>query len=178
MTAAAVPAPDALLAGVRRGLALAAVQDLDPGWQAVGLVLALQGALALALTAYDTADPGDVLDRGAGPGGPARLAPVSLLLRRAGSPDWLSDPERLVLSRADRRALEALMDQRNRLLHPLERPESDRSGDRAGAFPDRRQAALKVLRHLLLGAPAFDPSGHALDLAAIGDLLRRLEAAT
>lgn len=162
--------PSALIAGVRRGLALAAQPGQPSDWQAVGLVLALQGALALALVAYDTADPTAVLDPAARGEAP-KLAPVPLLLRRASSPDHLADPERLSVSRGERRSLEALMGLRNRLLHPLEKPPTID----AAAFADHRGAAVRVLRHLLFEAPAFDPSRHALDLAAISDHLRALE---
>ncbi len=164
--------PKALMAGVREGLGLAVQPDLAPGWRAVGLVLALQGALALSLTAYDTAEPADVLDPAARSDAP-RLAPVALLLRRAGSPDYLADPERLVLSRSDRRALATLVELRNRLLHPLARPlQPD-----AAALAPLQDVATRVLDHLLIRAPAFDPASHALDLAAIRDDLREVAGA-
>ncbi|MEM7767313.1 MAG: hypothetical protein AAF253_07470 [Pseudomonadota bacterium] len=177
--------PGALMAGVRAGVALAAQPEQAPGWQAVGLVLALQGALALALTGYDTADPAAILDRGngrpeGGPGigpeigagdTPARLAPVSLLLRRAGSEDHLSDPERLALSRSQRKALDRLLDHRNRQLHPLTPGAASDPDDIASALP----VAVEVLRHLLFEAPAFDPGRHPLDLVHIRDQLRRLD---
>lgn len=161
--------PQALIAGVREGLALASRPGEAPGWQAVGLVLALQGALALALTAYDTADPLDVLDP-AGRDAVPKLAPVPLLLRRAGSADHLADPERLVLSRAERRDLAALVDLRNRRLHPIARlPQLGED-----EFAPMLVSAVRVLRHLLVDAPAFDPGPYGLDLVAIRDALAAL----
>ena len=50
-------------------------------WAAVGMVIALQGALVAALSGYETALDADVED----PSGSERFAPVSLLLRRARS---------------------------------------------------------------------------------------------
>jgi len=157
---------------VRNGITLASQHGQTHDWQAVGLVLALQGALALALSAYDTANPEDILDPQPGKGGVKRLAPVSLLLRRGGSLDYLSDPERLAMPRGQVRALTALVERRNRVLHPLESDPS--TGE---DLSQEVSAAVAALNHLLIDHPAFDAGRLTVHMMAIRDGLRSLAAA-
>lgn len=124
-------------------------------WQAVALIAALQGALIAALSGYDTAHADDVQD----PLDERRRAPVALLLRRAASPEFLSDPERLHLTRADQRRLQPLIDARNRLLH----------GQSEAVHFDGEaiHTVLTLLNHLLITAPAFTVSPQDLIMARI-----------
>jgi len=139
---------------------------------AVGLVLALQGSLALALTAYDTAEPSDILDatQPTKANAPPRLARLGLLLRRAGSERYLADPERLVLSNRQREALRSLGARRNRILHPFGDPVVADADDRA----TETGAALAVLTHVLMAHPAFDPAAYPGELAVITGRIRQL----
>ncbi len=158
-------------------------------WMTVGMVIALQGACVCALSAYDTAQPEDVLDPASaaklaewgaraadgslGPEPAARIAPVSLLLRRVSGAEYLAGPERLTLSRARLRDALALVEARNGVVHftpgapPLE------GTNLAGPL----SAALEIVRHLLIEAPAFDPAAHPDRLAAIAANLVAIENA-
>lgn len=158
--------------GVREGASLALRDDLSDGWRAVGLVAALQSALACALSAYDTADPQDILDPAVRDDRAARLAPVSLLLRRACSQDYLSDPERLSLSRPGRRCLDALIARRNRQLHPVASNGSQFNDTSPEA---ERAAAWQVLRHLIVEHPAFDTGLFPALYSDLSTQLRRLD---
>ncbi|MCA8902740.1 MAG: hypothetical protein KDA53_15985 [Hyphomonas sp.] len=153
------------LAGVLEGLKLArrewaaAASDPPRGrWVPVGLVSALQDALVAALSAYDSARDEDVAD----PSNPEHLAPVTLLLRRARSQEYLDLPERLELSGAGHKAVETVIAARNGVLHG--------SGEGAGALiaADVR-AVLGVLAHLCRDHPAFPAEGNAVMLALIAD---------
>lgn len=159
-----------LLSGVADGLDL--VQSTPDGgrpWQAVGLVLALQSALALALTGYESAQREDILDPNRG-GEPDRLAPVSLLMRRASSDRCLNDPERLRLSKGEKARMQTIVRLRNSTLHPI--------GDAVLIEDDEWLSAvlttIDTLDHLLSQHPAFDPSPFTLELVGIGDRIRRL----
>ncbi|ABI78235.1 hypothetical protein HNE_3211 [Hyphomonas neptunium ATCC 15444] len=143
--------------------------DEEPGrwrWVALGLVSALQAALVAALSGYATARLEDV----ANPSQPNRIAPVTLLLRRARSPEHLNPPERLDLTGSQVRALEALTALRNAAVHGL--------GFDVPAAPHAMAlAAVDVIRHLLLVHPAFEVSRFVLFLSLIDRELSLLGAA-
>lgn len=125
-------------------------------WVALGLVSALQAALVAALSGYASARPEDV----ANPSQSDRVAPITLLLRRARSSEHLNAPERLDLTGAQVRGLEELVAMRNAAVHGL-----------GFALPENPAAlartAVDVIRHLLLTHPAFDVSGFVLFLSLI-----------
>ena len=135
-------------------------------WVALGLVSALQAALVAALSGYASARPEDV----ANPSQTERVAPVSLLLRRARSSEYLNPPERLDLTGAQVRRLEDLVGLRNAAVHGL-----------GFALPDNPHAlaaeAVKVITHLLRVPPAFDVSQFVLFLSLIDEELSLLGAA-
>lgn len=133
-------------------------------WAALGLVSALQAALIAALSSYDTAR----LDGVANPSQPERVAPVALLLRRARSSEHLEPPERLDLTGAALRRLDALIALRNAAVHGLgfQPPETPHDLVRTGAG---------VIRHLLLGAPAFKPERFGPFLSRIGQELTAID---
>lgn len=114
-------------------------------WVAVGMVSALQCALVAALSGYDTATLEAVLD----PPQDDRVAPVSLLLRRARSQEYLSPPEKLELTTGRLHAIERVVSLRNAGVHGLdaEPPES---------FFRDAETLLDVISHLAVHAPAFD----------------------
>ncbi len=160
-----------LLETAGEALALAAreIQEADrfPArwhWVAVGLVTALQAALAAALSGYVTARPEDIAD----PSAPERLAPVGLLLRRAGSGQYLNPPERLSLPQADHDAILRLVSLRNMAIHAADGEVPLSPAADAGV-------ALGHIRHLLFAAPAFDGATHGVTLALAGEALRELE---
>jgi hypothetical protein len=146
-----------------------------PGWASVGLVTALQAGCVLALSGYETADPGDIRPPRAGrvqDGAPPspRLAPVTLLLRRASSPHYLDLPERLQLSRPAWRDLDHLVTTRNAVLHPgFANPLSHKV---ELAHPIHR--ACTILSHLILHHPAFDPGPHRNVILEAGRVLDRI----
>lgn len=135
-------------------------------WTALGLVSALQAALVAALSGYDTAREEAVRDLSH----PDRIAPVAMLLRRARSAEYLNQPERLELTGSRQRALERLMAVRNAAVHALrvETPET---------FADDALAAVDLIAHLVLEAPAFDPAAARLQTVLIADELKALRAA-
>lgn len=164
----------------------------DPGawrWVAVGLVIALQGACVCALSGYETAEPGDVLDpasakklaqwgareaglaRGPRPAG--RLAAVETLLRRVSSRDYLVDPERLDITRRRRDEALKLVEIRNAVVH------FTGQGDIAdpGEMPAPVTAACEIIRHLVHDRPAFDPAPHGRNLAQISRDIEGIMAA-
>lgn len=134
-------------------------------WVALGLVSALQAALVAALSGYDTAKEDAVQD----PSHPERIAPVALLLRRARSHEFLNDPERLELSGSRQRAIDRIITMRNAAVHALrvEKPET---------FAADALAVVKLVRHLVLDAPAFGQGPARLQVVLIGDVLKALQA--
>ena len=133
-------------------------------WAAVGMVIALQGALVTALSSYETAQDADVED----PSSPDRFAPVSLLLRRARSAEYLNAPERVEVTGSTVRQIEHLLAYRNTVVHGLGVIEGE--GVAKGC-----QRVLDVLRHVLLTRPAFQVSRHHLACALIADEMSRIE---
>ena len=151
----------------RRELAGVGAEPQRWRWVCLGLVSALQASLVAALSGYATARPEDV----ANPSQPDRVAPIALLLRRARSAEHLNLPERLDLTGAEARRLDALIALRNAAVHGL--------GFELAAPPQElARAAIKVIRHLLRAHPAFDVSGHILVLALIDSELNGLEQDT
>lgn len=137
---------------------LAGVRDEPERWRwvSLGLVSALQASLIAALSGYATAQPEHV----ANPSQPGRAAPVALLLRRAKSAEYLSPPERLQLTGAQARDLEALIVMRNAAVHGL--------GFRVAGHPVHLvHVAAEVIRWLLKTHPAFDVSRFVLILTLI-----------
>lgn len=134
-------------------------------WTGLGLVSALQAALVAALSGYDTAKEDAVQD----PSHPDRIAPVALLLRRARSYAFLNDPERLELSGSRQRALDRIIAMRNAAVHALrvETPET---------FAADALAAVHLVRHLVLDAPAFGHGPARLQVVLIGDALNALQS--
>ncbi len=135
-------------------------------WAALGIVSALQGALVAALSGYETAALEAVLN----PSQPERIAPVAFLLRRARSAEYLNTPERVVLSGSSQRALERVIDVRNAAVHALtvEIPET---------FARDMRVAVRLIEHLVLVAPAFDPAPVRVVTALIADALKALGSA-
>lgn len=119
-----------------------------------------------ALSAYENAEAEDILDierKGA--------ASVRLLLRRASSPDYLSEQHRLPLTSSKRKAILKLVAVRNQTLHIL-------IDEDVSPLDEVCRLALPVLEaisFLLIDAPAFDPKKHAVDLALIADYLKCLK---
>lgn len=116
-------------------------------WAAVATCMALQGALVAALSGYETALPAHV----AHPDEAGKVASISTLMRRAASPDFLADPERLSgHTGAKRQALE-LVELRNQIVHmPLDGRTVSEDAI-AAALP----GALALTRHLAVDHPAF-----------------------
>ncbi len=92
--AASLDSVDEALRMARREVAGVDADAARWHWVSVGLVIALQGALVAALSGYETAADADVVD----PSSPERFAPVTLLLRRARSTDFLNAPERVEIT--------------------------------------------------------------------------------
>ncbi|MEM9740459.1 MAG: hypothetical protein AAF829_11375 [Pseudomonadota bacterium] len=142
----------AALESTADALEFAAVQAEVGAWRwvAIAASIGLQGALVAALSGYDTAQPDAV--RHPDPGeDAARVATVQTLLRRAGSRDYLDDPERLAgLTQAKRQALD-LIALRNRAVHV---DLTDSPLDLA-QVPSRLVGVSRLLRHLILDHPAF-----------------------
>jgi hypothetical protein len=155
----------------------------------VGLVIALQGACVSALTGYETAEPGDVLDpasakklaqwearetglaRGPRPAG--RLAAVETLLRRVSSPEYLVDPERLDITRRRLDDALKLVEMRNAVVHFTGRGDIAESGEMRAPVT----AACDIIGHLVHDRPAFDPAPHGRDLARISRDVEAIRAA-
>jgi len=133
-------------------------------WASVGLVIGLQGALVAALSGYETAADADVVD----PSSPERYAPVTLLLRRARSTDYLNAPERLEMTGSTLHQIERLIAYRNAVVHGLG------VGDAEGVAKGCRKV-LGVVRHLVLSHPAFDASAHHLVCTLISDEISGIE---
>ena len=133
-------------------------------WAAIGMVIALQGALVTALSGYETAQDADVED----PSSPDRFAPVALLLRRARSAEYLNAPERVEMTGSAVRQIEHLVAYRNTVVHGLGMSEGE--GVAKGC-----QRGLEIVRYVLLAYPAFDVSRHHLICALISDELSRIE---
>ncbi|MFN7165090.1 MAG: hypothetical protein ACK4P2_09770 [Hyphomonas sp.] len=135
-------------------------------WAALGIVSTLQGALVAALSGYDNADPEAVLN----PSQRDRIAPVALLLRRARSGEYLNAPERVDLPGSGQRALDRVIQVRNAAVHAL-------SVDVPDTFAEDAGVAARLIAHLVLKAPAFDPSPVRLVTALLADELNALGAA-
>jgi hypothetical protein len=150
---------------VRRELADVAEDRQRWRWVAVGMVIALQGALVAALSGYETAAEEDVVD----PSNPERYAPITLLLRRARSTDYLNAPERVEITGAALRQIEQLVTYRNTVVHGLGLEAAE--GVAAGC-----RKVLAVIRHVLHAHPTFDTSGHHLVCALISDEISAIEA--
>ena len=135
-------------------------------WVALGIVSTLQGALVAALSGYETATLEAVLN----PSQPERIAPVAFLLRRARSAEYLNPPERVELSGSRQRALERVIHVRNAAVHAL-------SVDMPGTFVADVRAALQLIEHLVLDAPAFDPAPVRVITALIADGIAGLRTA-
>lgn len=135
-------------------------------WTALGIVSALQGALVAALSGYDSAVPEAVLS----PSQPDRIAPAGFLLRRARSDEYLNTPERVELPSSRLRALERVINVRNLAVHAL-------SVDVPESFAQDALVATRLIRHLVLDAPAFDPSPVRVITALIADQVKALETA-
>lgn len=133
-------------------------------WVSVGLVIALQGALVAALSGYETAADEDVVD----PSSPDRYAPVTLLLRRARSMDYLNAPERVEMTGSTLQQIERLVTYRNAVVHGLG------TGDAEGVAKGCRKG-LGIVRHLVLSHPAFDASPHHLVRTLISDEISGIE---
>ena len=133
-------------------------------WAAVGLVIALQGALVTALSGYETATDADVED----PSSPEQFAPVALLLRRARSTEYLNAPERVEITGSMLHQIERLVTYRNMVVHGL--GVIDGEGVSKGC-----QKVLGVVRHVVLAHPAFDVSRHHLVCPLISDEISRIE---
>jgi hypothetical protein len=159
--------PTAYLQKVRRSLSFSsehAAQIADDAdhwdWLAIGLVMALQASLVVALTGYETANPSDVLDPSNAAG--EKQAPVALMLRRVRSADYLNPPERLDLPVSASKGAQKLLAHRNAVMH----------GPTDVAPPETARHAghtLNIIEHLLLLHPAFDSAPHTIELTHIGD---------
>jgi len=133
-------------------------------WVSVGMVIALQGALVAALSGYETAADDDVVD----PSSPERYAPVTLLLRRARSTEYLNTPERLEMTGSTLRQIDHLLAYRNRVVHGL-------GAGSAGDMAKGCRKVLGIVRHLVLSHPAFDAGQHHLVCALISDEISGIE---
>lgn len=119
-------------------------------WAAISTCMALQGALVAALSGYETAQLAHV----AHPDEADKVASISTLLRRAASPDYLADPERLSgQNGAKRQALE-LVELRNQVVHM---PLDGRAVD-SEAITSALPGTLALMQHLLIDHPAFQAS--------------------
>ncbi|MDP3458761.1 MAG: hypothetical protein Q8S09_05750 [Hyphomonas sp.] len=150
----------------RREAEGAAADPVRLGWAALGIVSALQGALVAALSGYETATTDAVLN----PSQPEWIAPVALLLRRVRSGEYLNAPERLELSGRQQRALDRVIDVRNAAVHAL-------SVGIPETFVQDVCIAVRLIEHLVLDAPAFDPAPVRVVSALIADELKALGAA-
>lgn len=138
-------------------------------WCAIALTMALQGALVAALSGYETAVPEDV----AHPSEEGRVAPLQTLLRRAASPDYLADPERLSGRNSEVRSAMALRELRNRAMHVALSGSPNDFADVADLAP----GPLALIRHLVLDAPAFDAASNHMLVNRARAGLQRLETA-
>lgn len=133
-------------------------------WAALGLVTSLQAALVAALSGYDTAR----IEAVQNPSQPDRLAPGSLLLRRARSGEYLNPPERVVLSGRQQRAVARVVAVRNAAVHALgvELPDS---------FDADLKMTVRLIAHLLLDAPAFDTEKFSMQTIFLREALVDIE---
>lgn len=149
-------------------------------WVAIASCIALQGALVAALSGYETAQAVDVLHPeeagqggGSAPGQAPKIATIQTLLRRVGSADYLTDPERLSGHRAAVRAALDLVALRNRAVHVSPDGErADFAAARAGVA-----GACEIIHHLVIAHPAFDPAANGAVRSEIDRALKRLSAA-
>lgn len=163
------PALESVLEGLklaRRELAGSQADLPRLRWVAVGLISALQAGLVAALSGYESAREEDIAD----PSQPDRIAPVTLLLRRARSAEYLNPPERTELSGRELKHIEAVIAIRNAALHGL------------GTVPDSKVYdsfgyVLQLLQHICVLHPAFPKAGHGLHLALIADEIAAFGAA-
>ncbi len=161
---------DAVHEALRMARREAAGVEADPErwrWIAVGMVIALQGALVAALSGYESADAADVID----PSTPERFAPVALLLRRARSTDYLNSPQRLELTASQVRQIEHVVTYRNGVVHGWGGggPADDESVMRGC------RRIVQVVGHAVLVHPSFDAAGHGVICALIADEVAGLE---
>ena len=159
------------LAAVHEGLKLARREldgsEADPPrrrWVSVALVSALQAGLVAALSGYESAGEGDIAD----PSQPDKVAPVTVLLRRARSAEYLEPPERLELTGQGVRNIETVITVRNMVLHGT------------GAVPDPSmndayRSVLLVLQQVCLTHPAFPVRECGVVLALIRDEISALD---
>ncbi|MFN4226272.1 MAG: hypothetical protein ACK4HR_08120 [Hyphomonas sp.] len=127
-------------------------------WVAAGMVSALQALLVAALSGYDTAMPEAVLD----PPQNDRVAPVTLLLRRARSQDYLAPPEKLELTAGRLHAIERIVQMRNASVHGLDATPPE-------TFADDADILLAVIRHLAVEAPAYDRKKFRIQIILLGE---------
>lgn len=127
-------------------------------WVCVGLVSALKAALVTALSGYETARDEDIAD----PSEPSRMAPITLLLRRASAAQYLNAPEQLDLPRSLSQRVDRVIALRNATLHAL-------GGDVPETILPDVSACLNLIEHLTLKHPAFDPAPHVLVRVALKD---------
>lgn len=118
-----------------------------------------------ALSAYENAEPEDILDTDR-----EGAASIRLLLRRASSSDYLAEEHRLALTSSKRKALLGLVAIRNQTLHILPGEDAPPLTD----VPRLAETALNTIDHLTLAAPAFDITAHRIDLALIADYVNAI----
>lgn len=161
---------DAVHEALRMARREAAGIEADPQrlrWTAVGMIIALQGALVAALSGYESADAADVID----PSTPECFAPVALLLRRARSLDYLNPPERLELTASQVRQIEHVVTYRNGVVH----------GSSGGGQADNESVMrgcrriVQVVGHAVLAHPSFEAARHGIICALIADEVSGLE---
>ena len=164
------------LAAALEGLKLARREldhvEQDPErwrWVAVGLVTALKCVAMAALSGYETASAEDTADLNVS----GKVAPLSLLLRRARSDRYLAPPEQLPARGAQIDAVMRLAEYRNEVVHGV-------LANRPGTIVSDGQVALDMIAHFVIRAPAFDPANHAVYSALLSDevsaITRRLAA--
>ena len=121
-----------------------------------------------ALSAYENAEPEDILDTDR-----SGAASIRLLLRRASSPDYLSEEHRLPLTSSRRKALLKLVALRNQTLHIL----PDDGAPVEHEFPQLAKTALEAIEHLVVTSPAMRDSHHSIDRALIVDYIDTIKQA-
>ncbi|MAN45200.1 MAG: hypothetical protein GYB49_12220 [Alphaproteobacteria bacterium] len=133
-------------------------------WIAVGLVTALKAAAITALSAYETATPGDVLD----PANPGRVAPLAMLLRRTRSEKYLAPPERLDVPLSHLEAALRLAAYRNEVVHGAD-------ARRPATLCADSRTSLSMIAHFLVVAPAFQVTRHGVVCALVKDEIAALQ---
>ena len=96
------------------------------------------------------------------------MAPVTLLLRRARSVEYLNPPERVELPGQVLRHAEIVIAARNSVLHGLG-PAADTPVN------DAFRSILQLLQHICVLHPAFPRDGHGVMLALIRDEIFALD---